>query len=149
MRMPLVVALALVVLRAVAGAEIVAAGPVFRVSTYTTLDQIGRGPVVCRGDQGAFVIVWDDAAGSGTVYGQRFDSAGDRLGTEFRVDTYTTDGKTTATAAGKSAAPALPALGLTPLVEAQLQVGAGGACFAGTFAAPSKNTPALFHAKGD
>jgi hypothetical protein len=59
------------------------------------------------------------------------------------------DGKASAAAAGKGGALALPGLGLTPPVEAQLQAGPGGACFAGTFAAPRKNTPALFRAKGD
>src|SRR5262245_43802975 len=43
---------------------------------------------------GEFVVVWtsvgQDGSGYG-VFGQRFDSAGNRLGTEFQVNTYTTE----------------------------------------------------------
>jgi hypothetical protein len=46
---------------------------------------------------GDFVVVWEgsssqDGSASG-IFGQRFDSAGDTLGTEFRVNSYTTQGQ--------------------------------------------------------
>jgi hypothetical protein len=51
---------------------------------------------------------------------------------------------------GKGAGLALPALGLTAPVTAQLEAGAGtGACFAATFATPRKNTPTVFKARGE
>jgi hypothetical protein len=79
------------VLQAVAAADILPTGAEFQVNTYTTADQIGGSyNVVCRAPGGAFVIVWDDARNGGDVFGQRYDSAGARLGTEFRANTYTT-----------------------------------------------------------
>ena len=62
------------------------------VNTYTTGTQDWSEIAVAA--DGNFVIVWQDANGrdgSGAgVFGQRFDSSGNRLGTEFQVNTYTT-----------------------------------------------------------
>jgi hypothetical protein len=57
-------------------------------------------------------------------------------------------GKATATVAGKGAALALPALGLTPPVTATLQAGNDGVCFGAEFGSATKNSPTTFRAKG-
>jgi hypothetical protein len=74
-----------------------ALGGQFQVNTYTTGNQsYGAyfGPAVARGDLGEFVVLWDDdAARDGSdfaVFGQRFDASGNRLGSEFQANTYTT-----------------------------------------------------------
>ena len=66
-------------------------GTEFHVNTYTTNYQ--RGVLVASDPAGNFVVVWNsqyqDGSGMG-VFGQRFASSGAPLGTEFRVNTYTT-----------------------------------------------------------
>jgi S-layer family protein len=68
-------------------------GGEFVVNTYTTGAQIlGR---VAMDASGGFVIVWEDYLtnrdGSGSsIFGQRFDAAGNRIGGEFQVNSYTT-----------------------------------------------------------
>ena len=64
-------------------------GPEFRVNTYTAGDQ-AYSSVAARGAD--FVIVWESQVidGSFGISGQRYDSAGNALGTEFRVNSYTT-----------------------------------------------------------
>jgi hypothetical protein len=68
-----------------------------QVNAYTTNGQ--RFPAVTADPDGDFVVVWssDGAAGSNgvdtsfySVQGQRFDGAGDTIGTQFQVNTYTT-----------------------------------------------------------
>jgi hypothetical protein len=65
----------------------------FRVNTYTQGDQ--RVPAVSSDSSGNFVVAWSDYAGlDGSSYGvfaQRFATSGAPLGSEFRVNTYTTD----------------------------------------------------------
>jgi hypothetical protein len=70
-------------------------GGEFQANTYTTGPQ-GPADVAMSGD-GRFVVVWrggsqpDPQDGdSFGVFGQRYDSAGKRLGAEFQVNTYTT-----------------------------------------------------------
>ena len=67
-------------------------GPEFRVNTYTTSDQ--RYPAVAlTGGSGDFVVVWQSEDQDGSSYGgfgQRFSASGAPLGSEFRVNTYTT-----------------------------------------------------------
>jgi hypothetical protein len=71
-------------------------GPEFQVNTYTTGPQLF--PAVASDALGDFVIVWQsgsyglgqDGDGAG-IFGQRYDSAGLPVGTEFQVNTYTTD----------------------------------------------------------
>jgi len=85
-------------------------GTEFQVNTYTTESQ-GRGrPTVKVDPNGGFVIVWPSGCGQGYsqggacpqggpgqdgsyggVFGQRYDSSGALIGTEFQVNT-TTDG---------------------------------------------------------
>jgi hypothetical protein len=64
-----------------------------QVNTYTTGGQFDAH--VGEDDAGNFVVVWtsepgQDGSGYG-VFGQRFDSAGNKLGVEFQVNTTTTD----------------------------------------------------------
>jgi hypothetical protein len=63
-------------------------GPEFRVNTYTPNIQ-GASSVAAAGND--FVTVWssDSSPGSTSVFAQRFDSGGNPLGTEFRVNTST------------------------------------------------------------
>jgi hypothetical protein len=67
----------------------VAQGTEFRVNTYTTSAQFSPGVAV--DDTGGFVVVWGGyGPGGNAVSGQRFDSAGAVLGTEFQVSSSTT-----------------------------------------------------------
>jgi methionine-rich copper-binding protein CopC len=66
-------------------------GSEFQVNTWTTDNQ--QVPSIASLSNGGFVVVWSgvgqsDSAG---VYGQRFDSNGNKVGSEFRVNTWTTD----------------------------------------------------------
>jgi len=66
-------------------------GAEFRVNTSTTDRQTV--PSVSSDSSGNFVVVWESAAQDGDdggIFGQRYASNGSRLGTEFRVNTYTT-----------------------------------------------------------
>src|SRR5262245_5653152 len=70
-------------------------GSEFQVNTYTTSAQrTTRGRHVAVHPAGNFVVVWtgygQDGSGSG-IFAQRYDSDGDALGAEFRVNTYTTN----------------------------------------------------------
>lgn len=63
-------------------------GPVFQVNATTNNGQ--SNPTVAMNADGTFVIAWQDEAldqdGSG-IYAQRYNSTGNKLGTEFRVNT--------------------------------------------------------------
>ncbi|HJT75855.1 MAG TPA: Ig-like domain repeat protein, partial [Gemmataceae bacterium] len=65
-------------------------GGTFQVNTYTANAQ--QHPEVAMAADGSFVVVWQsnnqDGNGWG-VYGQRYDSAGNRAGGEFQVNTTT------------------------------------------------------------
>jgi acetyltransferase-like isoleucine patch superfamily enzyme len=69
-------------------------GSEFQVNTYTPSSQ--SGPSVAMDKDGDFVITWNsylqDGSGSG-VYAQRFDSSGNPVGSEFRVNTYILGGQ--------------------------------------------------------
>ncbi len=72
------------------GAQLVQIGEEFLVNSYTRSDQ--HNSEVASASDGDFVVVWEGAlqGGSATeVLGQRFSSAGQRLGTEFQANTYT------------------------------------------------------------
>jgi hypothetical protein len=73
------------------GADGTPLGAEFQVNSYTTYAQIN--PKVAMDGAGNFVVVWQGAAQDGSdmgVFGQRYDSAGARRGSEFQVNTYTT-----------------------------------------------------------
>jgi hypothetical protein len=70
------------------------AGGELQVNTYTPNGQIF--PSVAMTPDGRFVVGWaSDQGGTadGDVRAQRFSAAGARLGAEFAVNTYTTDGQ--------------------------------------------------------
>jgi len=63
----------------------------FQVNTYTTGEQ--RVPAVATDGAGNFVVVWESGAQDGSgygIFGQRYDSTGLPVGSEFQVNTYTT-----------------------------------------------------------
>ncbi|MDZ4688529.1 MAG: cadherin domain-containing protein, partial [Planctomycetaceae bacterium] len=70
----------------------VAQGSEFRVNTYTTNQQ--RYSTVARDADGDFVVTWSSYGQDGNLYGvyaQRYNAAGVAQGSEFRVNTYTTN----------------------------------------------------------
>ena len=81
--------------RDVFGRRFDASGPLgsqFQINTYATGEQYNAS--VAIDPSGKFVVVWEsfpnqDGDFTG-VYGQRFDAAGGKVGSEFRVNTYTT-----------------------------------------------------------
>jgi hypothetical protein len=72
----------------------VPAGGEFQVNTYTTNYQVAGSRAVASDADGGFVVVWmsneQDGSGIG-VYGQRYDATGAPLGSEFAVNSYTTN----------------------------------------------------------
>ena len=69
-----------------------AVGSEFQVNSYTTGYQYW--PAVAAAAPGDFVVVWRSSGQDGSslgVFGQRFDAAGGRMGSEFRVNAYTTN----------------------------------------------------------
>ncbi len=65
-------------------------GGEFQVNTYTTGSQFG--PSVAADPTGAFVVAWHSGyqnSASYDIFAQRFDSTGDPVGGEFRVNSYT------------------------------------------------------------
>jgi hypothetical protein len=80
-------------------------GAELQVNTYTTGDQ--DTPAVAAAGNGTFVVVWingDEQDGDGTgVFGQRYDTSGSAVGSEFQVNTYTTSYQTQPAVAGDGA----------------------------------------------
>jgi Secretion system C-terminal sorting domain len=69
-----------------------AQGTEFQVNTYTT--GIQRNPYVAIDSDGDFVIAWQSDFQDGFsdgIYAQRYNSSGTAQGTEFQVNTYTTN----------------------------------------------------------
>ncbi|GAB4419154.1 MAG: hypothetical protein Fur0044_15430 [Anaerolineae bacterium] len=67
-------------------------GAEFRANTYTSGSQ--RNPSVAMDADGDFVVVWQSFGQDGDeygVYGQAFRASGAPLGSEFQVNTYTTE----------------------------------------------------------
>jgi hypothetical protein len=67
-------------------------GGEFRVNAYTT--NLQAFPAVAWAPSGSFVVVWHGAGQDGSylgIFGQRYSSLGSPSGTEFRVNTQTTD----------------------------------------------------------
>lgn len=70
-------------------------GSQFQVNSYTTDDQ--DDPVVATDADGNFVVIWESDVSDGTdssddsVQGQRYDSTGTPLGSQFQVNSYTTN----------------------------------------------------------
>jgi hypothetical protein len=81
-----------------------AAGGDFRVDSGAEYYQTG--PSVAVGPQGDFVVAWTSSpydpppgSASASILGRRFASNGDPLGSEFQINTYTTDGQSGASVA--------------------------------------------------
>src|SRR5262245_9046858 len=76
-------------------AQPVPVGPEFQANAYTTGNQ--STPAVAADGAGNFVAVWRSNAGPGSdtssysIQGQRFDSSGAPQGSQFQVNTYTTN----------------------------------------------------------
>jgi subtilisin family serine protease len=73
----------------------------FQVNTYA--DYFQEFPSVAGLAGGGFVVTWDSRgilAGSTDVYGQRFDLAGNPVGGEFLVNTYSDDNQENSAVAG-------------------------------------------------
>jgi hypothetical protein len=73
----------------------------FQVNTYA--DYFQEFPSVAGLAGGGFVVTWDSRgilSGSTEVYGQRFDSAGNPVGGEFLVNTYSDDNQENSSVAG-------------------------------------------------
>ena len=74
-----------------AGAQPSPVGPEFQANTYTTSGQYNA--TVGTDALGNFVVVWDSYDQDGDtdgVFGQRYTSAGTRIGGEFQANTFTT-----------------------------------------------------------
>ncbi len=71
-------------------------GDDFQINTYTTGSQ--SVPSLGANRSGHFIVVWSSPQvdSRGDIFGQRFDSAGNRVGDEFLVNTDTTDRQTAA-----------------------------------------------------
>ena len=80
-----------------------ALGSEFRVNTRTTDDQWR--PAIAGLSTGDFVVVWQSASQDGSsfgVYGQRYAGTGAIQGSEFRVNTWTTNDQSFPAIAGLS-----------------------------------------------
>ncbi|MFN8576527.1 MAG: hypothetical protein U0354_06695 [Candidatus Sericytochromatia bacterium] len=67
-------------------------GSEFRINTYTTNDQ--SYPSIASDKNGSFIVTWQSNNQDGSEYGiyaQRYNSLGVPQGSEFRVNTYTTN----------------------------------------------------------
>ena len=84
-------------------ANATALGTEFQINTYTT--GVQDSPAVAIDDDGVFAVVWTNAVPRATnprgadIAAQRFAADGSVAGTEFRVNSYTTDGQDTASIA--------------------------------------------------
>ena len=69
-----------------------ALGSEFQINTYTDQDQAY--PSVAVDSNGNFMVAWEsqgqDGSGLG-VYGQRYGTNGNTIGSEFQINTYTTN----------------------------------------------------------
>ncbi len=71
-----------------------AVGSEFQANTYTTGDQSGRKMGLSMDDDGNFVVTWtgwDQDGDESGIFAQRYDSTASKVGSEFLVNTYTTD----------------------------------------------------------
>ncbi len=76
--------------------QLLAVGDEFQINTFTAGQQ--QNPCVAALSDGGFVVVWQSFGQDGDsygVYGQRYDAAGNPVGNEFQVNTYSTDDQET------------------------------------------------------
>ncbi len=67
------------------------------INTYTSNAQVA--PKIAMDSDGSFVVVWQSFNQEGEfsdwgIFGQRYSSVGDQVGTEFQINTYTTANQT-------------------------------------------------------
>ena len=65
-------------------------GDEFRINTFTDNNQ--KSPSVTSLSDGGFVVTWESSGQDGSghgIYGQRYDSLGNTVGDEFRINTFT------------------------------------------------------------
>jgi hypothetical protein len=101
----------------------------FRINSYTTNSQVF--PSVGSDANGNFVVVWHSYSQDGSstgVFGQRFDRAGALMGSEFRVNSYTTDSQ-------RFPSVALHANGSVVVWSSNTQDGSAGGIFGRRFSA--------------
>jgi len=91
-----------------AGAQPV--GGEFQINTYTTSRQLTSGfggrRTVAADASGNFVVVWRSLGQDGSsygIFGQRYDSAGNKRGSEFRINSFTTSSQTNPAVASDAA----------------------------------------------
>jgi hypothetical protein len=116
-----------------------AVGGEFRVNTFTASRQ--RRPSVASDPNGNFVVAWDSLGQDGNnygVFGQRFNASGAPVGTEFQVNTYTTQAQT-------SPKVALAANGSFVVVWQSNQYGYDAEVFGQRFSAAGAPSGAEFH----
>jgi hypothetical protein len=104
-------------------------GPEFRVNTYTTNYQFS--PSVAADSSGNFVVVWQSFGQDGPdngVFGQRYASAGGLLGSEFPVNTFTTNNQDHPSVAADSSG------NFVVVWQSPLQDGSGGGVFGQRYA---------------
>jgi len=74
----------------------------FQINTYTVNNQML--PNITALDDGGYVVVWESWAQAGDstfgIFGQRFDASGNMIGSEFHVNTTTTDYQDTTRVSG-------------------------------------------------
>ena len=103
-------------------------GSEFPVNTYTNSGQYD--PSIAGLPEGGFVVTWtsygQDGSGDG-IYGQVFDSAGNKVGSEFPVNTYTTNNQ------GSSSVAALMAGGFVVAWQSAGQNGNGWGIYSQLF----------------
>ena len=86
----LIILVALVLLPRAVWAQGNPLGPEFRVNTYTTGAQ--STPSVAGDASGNFVVVWESGdQGVADIFAQRYSAAGVPMGTEIRVNSYTSN----------------------------------------------------------
>ncbi len=72
----------------------VAQGSEFRVNTYTSMNQTDSNVIMTS--DGRFFVTWssyDQDGGGWGVYGQRYDSTGVAVGSEFRISSTTSNSR--------------------------------------------------------
>ncbi|MDP1905909.1 MAG: calcium-binding protein [Pseudomonadota bacterium] len=122
------------------GADGNATGVEFLVNTYTASQQ--EIPSVAGLANGGFAVVWrsntQDGSGRG-IYGQRYASDGTKAGSEFRVNTYTTDHQDDPTVISSADG------GFLVTWQSNGQDGSGYGIYAQRYAADGNKAGAEFH----
>jgi VCBS repeat-containing protein len=105
-----------------------AVGSEFQVNTTTADNQLGAD--VAALSSGGFVTVWQSNLQDGSqggIYGQRFDGAGNALGTEFQINSFITGNQSNASVA------TLAAGGFVAVWQSDVQDGSQGGIYGQRF----------------